>query len=49
MLNGCNNYKLLMEISPSYMFLKYLQYSFRAIYNQFYPVIRMAKIIELIQ
>ena len=36
-----------MEIFRSYMSLKYLQNSFKAIYDQFYLVIRMAKIIEL--
>ena len=31
------------------MFLKYLRYNSKAIYNQFYLVIWIAKIIELIQ
>ena len=38
-----------MEICPSYISLKYLQNSFKGIYNQFYLVIQMAKIIESIQ
>ena len=38
-----------IEIRPRYMSLKYLQNSFKEIYNQFYLVIRMAKVIESIQ
>ena len=38
-----------MKICASDMFLKNLQNSFRAIYKQFYLVIRIAKIIELIE
>ena len=37
-----------MENYPSYMSLKYLQNSFKAIYIQFYLVTRMEKVIELI-
>ena len=41
--NNFGTFGLLMEFCPSYMSLKYLQNSFKGIYNHFYLVIRMAK------